>query len=150
MSRKYLTDKEIVQVLDTLADSEVDSEEEPVCGEDSETEDNILPNEDDSSSSSYEEDCQDSDEYDDDDCLTSRDGTRWKRTSPSAQQKSLRRNILRVAPGLTAISKNIDTPISAFQLLFDDSIVNLIIDCSGKGKRNRCAFCPRAKDTKYT
>ena len=87
MSRKYLTDKEIVQVLDTLADSEVDSEEVLVCGEDSKTEDNILPNEDDSSSSSYEEDCQDSDEYDDDDCLTSRDGTRWKRTSPSAQQR---------------------------------------------------------------
>ena len=75
MSCKYLTDKEIVQVLDTLADSEVDSEE-LVCGEDSETEDNILPNEDNSSPSSYEEDCQDSGEYDDDDCLISRDGTR--------------------------------------------------------------------------
>ena len=80
MSRKYLTDKEIVQFLDTLSDSEVDSEEELVCGADSETEDNILPNEDDSSSSSYEEDCQDSDEYDDDD-----HGTRWRRTSPSTQ-----------------------------------------------------------------
>ena len=32
MSRKYLTDKEIVQVLDTLADSKVDGEEELVCG----------------------------------------------------------------------------------------------------------------------
>ena len=127
MSRKYLTDKERVQVLDTLADSEVDSEEELVCGEDSETEDNILPNKDDSSSSSYEEDCQDSDEYDDDDCLTSGEGTRWRRTFPSAQQKTLRRNILRVAPGLTAISKNIDTLISAFQLLFDDSILTLIM-----------------------
>ena len=37
-----------------------------------------------------------------------------------------------MAPGLTAISKNIVTPISAFQLLFDDSIFNVIIDCSEK------------------
>ena len=54
------------------------------------------------------------------------------KTSPSAQRKTLRRNTLRVALGLTAISKNIDTPISVFQLLFDDSIFNVIIDCSEK------------------
>ena len=90
---------------------EVDSEEELICDEDSEEEDNILPNENDSSSSSYEED---SDEYDDKDYITSRDGTKWRKTSPSAQRKTLRRNTLRVELELTAISKNIDAPISAF------------------------------------
>ena len=90
---------------------EVDSEEELVCDEDSEEEDNILPNENDSSSFSYEED---SDEYDDKDYITSRDGTKWRKTSPSAQRRTLRRNTIRVAPGLTSISKNIDTPISPF------------------------------------
>ena len=37
-----------------------------------------------------------------------------------------------MALGLTAISKNIDTPTSVFQLLFDDSIFNVIIDCFEK------------------
>ena len=87
---------------------EVDSEEKLICDEDLEEEDNILRNEYDSSSSSYEED---SEEYDDKDYITSRDGKKWRKTSPSAQRRTLRR---RVAPGLTAISKNIDTPISAF------------------------------------
>ena len=66
-----------------LADLEVDSEEELICDEDSE-EDNILPNEDDFSSSSYEED---SDEYDDEDYLTSRDGTPWRKTPPPLSEK---------------------------------------------------------------
>ena len=87
---------------------EVDSEEKLICEEDLEKEDNFLPNEDDSSSSIYEED---SDEYDDKDYITSRDGTKWRKTSPSPQRRTLRR---RVAAGLTAISKSIDTPISAF------------------------------------
>ena len=129
MSRKSLCSKQISEVLDSLANLEVDSEEELICDEDSEEKDNILPNEDDSSSSTYEED---SDEYDDEDYITSRNGTKWRKTSPSAQRKTLRRNTLRVASGLTAISKNIDTPISAFQLPFDDSIFNVIIDCSEK------------------
>ena len=119
MSRKFLCDKQIGKILDSLANLEVDSEEELLCNEDSE-EDNILPNEDDFSSSSYEED---SDEYDDEDYLTSRDETQWRKTSPSTQRKTLIRNTLREASGLTVISKNIDTPISAFQLLFDDSIL---------------------------
>ena len=87
MSGKSLCYKQISEVLDSLADLEVDSEEELICDEDSE-EDNILPNEDDSFSSSYEED---SDEYDDEDYITSRDGTKWRKTSPSAQRRTLRR-----------------------------------------------------------
>ena len=119
MSRKFLCDKQIGKILDSLADLEVDSEEELICNEDSE-EDNILPNEDDFSSFSYEED---SDEYDDENYLTSRDGTQWRKTSPSTQRRTLIRNTLREAPELTVISQNIDMPISAFQLLFDDSIL---------------------------
>ena len=120
--------KKIGEVLDSLADLDVDCEEELICNEDSE-EDNILPIEDDSSSSSYEED---SDEYDEEDYPTSRDGTQWRETSLSAQRRTLIRITLREAPGLTVISKNTDTPISAFQRLFDDSIFNVIIDCSEK------------------
>ena len=108
---------------------EVDSKEERICDEDSEEEGNILPNEDDSSSSSYEED---SDKYDNEDYIISRDGTQWRKTFPFAQRRTLIRNTLPVAPGLTFIIKNIDTPISAFQILFDDSIFNVIIDCSEK------------------
>ena len=119
MSRKFLCDKQIGKILDSLANLEVDSEEELICDEDSK-EVNILPNEDDSSSSSYEED---SDEYDDENYLTSRDGAQWRKTFPSAQRRTLIRNTLREAPGLAVISQNIDTPISAFQLLFDDSIL---------------------------
>ena len=66
-----------------LAYLEVNSEEELICNEDSE-EDNILPNENDFSSSSYEED---SDEYDDEDYLTSRDGTQWRKTPPPLSEK---------------------------------------------------------------
>ena len=106
---------------------EIDSEEKIICDEDSE--DNILPNEDDSCSSSYEKD---SDEYNEEDYITSRDGTQWRKTSPSAQRRTLIRNTLRVAPGLTVISKNVDKRISVFQLLFDDSIFSVIIDCSEK------------------
>ena len=116
------------EVLDSLADLDVDSEEELICNEDSE-EGNILPNEDDSCSSSYEED---SDECDEENYIISRDGTQWRETSPSAQRRTLIRNTLRVAPGFAAISKNVDTRISAFQLLSDDSIFNVIIDCSEK------------------
>ena len=74
MSRKSLCDKQISEVLDSLADLEVicEEEEELACDEDSEEEDNILPNEDDSSSSSYEEDL---DEYNEEDYIISRDGT---------------------------------------------------------------------------
>ena len=84
MSRKSFCDKQISKVLDSLADLEVDSEE-LICDEDSE--DNILPNGNDSSSFSYEED---SDKYDDEDYKTSRDGTKWRKTSPSAQQRTIR------------------------------------------------------------
>ena len=57
MSRKSLCNKQISEVLDSLANLEIICEEEKlICDEDSEEEDNILPNEDDSSSSSYEED----------------------------------------------------------------------------------------------
>ena len=76
MSRKSLCDKQISKVLDSLADLEFDSEKELICDEDSE-EDNILPYEDDSSSSSYEED---SDKYDNENYITSRDGTKWRKT----------------------------------------------------------------------
>ena len=127
MSGKSLKNNQIGEVLNSLADLEVDSGEELICDEDSE-EDKLLSNEGDPSSSSSEEN---SDEYDDD-YITSRDGTKWRKTPPSAQQKTLKRNILRVAPELTDISKNIDTPQSAFQLLFDDSVLNMMIDCSEK------------------
>ena len=83
MSRKSLCDKQISKVLDSLADLEVDSEEERICDEDSE-EDNILPNENDSSSSSYEED---SDEYDDEDYITSRDETNVGKFPPSVNEE---------------------------------------------------------------
>ena len=129
MSRKSLSDNQIGEVLNSLADLEVDCEEELICDEDSEEEGKLLSNEDDSSFSSSEEN---SDEYDDDDYITSRDRTKWRKTPPSAQRRTVKRNTLRVAPGLTDISKNIDTPLSAFQLLFDDSILNMIIDCSEK------------------
>ena len=98
MSHKSLCDKQISKVLDSLADLEVDSEEVRICDEDSEEEESILPNKDNSSSSSYEED---SDEYDDEDYITSRNGTKCRKTSPSTQRRTLRRNTLRVAPGLT-------------------------------------------------
>ena len=81
MSRKSLCDKQISKILDSLSNLEVDSEEERICDEDLE-EDNILPNENDSSSFSYEEDL---DEYDDEDYITSTDGTKWRKTSPSSQ-----------------------------------------------------------------
>ena len=81
MSRKSLCDKQISEVLDSLADLEVDREE-LICDEDSQ-EDNILPNEDDSSSSSYE----DSDQYGDQDYITTRDGTQWRKTSPLLNEK---------------------------------------------------------------
>ena len=85
MSRKSLCDKQISKVLDSLADLEVDSEEELICDEDSEEEeDNILPNEDDSSSSSYGEE---SDEYDDEDYITSRNGTKWGKLPPPLNEK---------------------------------------------------------------
>ena len=89
MSRKSHCDRQISEVLDSLADLEVDSEEELICNEDSEEEDNILLIKDDSSSTSYEED---SDEYDEEDYITSRDGTQWRKTSPSAQRRTLIRN----------------------------------------------------------
>ena len=96
--------------------------------EDSE-EDSILPNEDNFSSPSYEKDL---DEYDGEDYITSRDGTQWRKTFPSAQRRILIRNTLRLAHGFTVISKNIVSPISAFQLLSDNSIFNVVIDCSEK------------------
>ena len=81
----------ISEVLDSLADLWVNSEEELICDEDSEEKDNILSNEDDSSSFRYEED---SDEYDEEDYIISRDRTQWRKT-----------NTLRVAIGLTVIKK---------------------------------------------
>ena len=111
MSLNLLCDKQISEVLDSSADLEVNSEEELICDKDSEEKENILPNENNSSFFSYEEG---SDEYDEEDYITSRDGTQWRKTSSSAQRKTLIRNTLRVAPGLTVISKSIDTPRSAF------------------------------------
>ena len=51
-----------------------------------------------------------------------------KRESLNGFIGTLIRNTLRLA----VISKNIDTSISAFQLLSDDSIFDAIIDCSEK------------------
>ena len=86
MSCKSFCDKQISEVLDSLADMEIDSEEELICDEDSEEEDNILPNEDDSSYFSCEED---SNEYDEEDYITSRDGTQWRKTPPLPQRRTL-------------------------------------------------------------
>ena len=129
MSRKCLSEHQISEMLKDLDDMEVDSEEELIDNEDSENEDNVLPDEEDSDSS-YEEDA---DEYEDNDnFMTSRDGTKWRKTGPLSQQRTLRRNTLLKALGLTGISRNIDTPISAFHLLFDENINSIIITCSEK------------------
>lgn len=130
MSRKLLSDKEIGELMNDLSDLEVDSEEELICDENSEVEDQVLSSREEDSSSSSSEDI--SDEHDDDESIQSRDGTNWRKSPPSSKRRTLKRNTLRVAPGLTDLSKNIDTPISAFRLLFDDSILNMIIHCSEK------------------
>ena len=84
---------------------EVDSEEELIDNQDSENEDNVLPDEEDSASS-YEED---GDEYEDNDnFMSSRDGTKWRKTAPSSRRRTLRRNTLLKVPGLTEFSRDID------------------------------------------
>lgn len=125
MSCKLLSDKEIGELINDLSDLEVDSEEELICDENSEVEDQVLSSRKEDSSSSSSEDI--SDEHNDDESIQSRDGTNWKKSPPSFKRRTLKRNTLRVTPGLTDLSKNIDTQISAFRLLFDDSILNMII-----------------------
>ena len=72
MPRKGFNEDKIRKILyEELRD---DSEEKIVCDEDSKEEDKLVSN---SSSSSFEED---SDEYDnDDEYVTSGDGTKWKK-----------------------------------------------------------------------
>ena len=65
-------------------------------------------------------------------CLASRDGTKWSKNPPRNKGRIPRRNISRVVPGHTNYSKNITTPQNAFQLLFDDTILDIIIKCSEK------------------
>ena len=83
----------------------VDSEEELIDNQDSENEDNVLPDEEDSDST-YEEDA---DEYENNDnFMTSREETYWRKTAPSSRRRTWRRNSLLKAHGLTEFSRNLD------------------------------------------
>ena len=87
MSRKSLSEYQIRKVLDEeLGD---DSEEKTICNENLE-EYKLFSDESDSSSSSFEED---SDEYDDDEYITSRDGTKWRKTPPSISRRTLQQKL---------------------------------------------------------
>ena len=134
MSSKCLSEDQIIQSLNCLEDGfEDNSDVEIVCENDFEDEDNLLPDEADSSPSSSKKDV---DNYNDDKYITSREWRKWRTTPSLTLRRSLRRNILRVVPGITNASKNITTPLSAFHLLFDASIMNIIIDCSENKAEN--------------
>ena len=130
MARKNPTDEEIVELLQKLDEETVDSEEEIVPHEDSEPEDRMPIDESDSASSSLNSE-EESAEFEDD-YITSRDGTKWTKNPPRNKGRIPRRNILRIVPGHTNYSKNIATPLNAFQLLFDDAILDIIMKCSEK------------------
>ena len=80
--------------------------EELIYHKDSENEDKILPNEDDYCSI-YEEDLDEYVDGDREDFKISRNRTKWRKTFQSTQQRTFRQNTVRVAPGLTAISKTL-------------------------------------------
>lgn len=128
-SKKKISDSKIAAILaESDNDLSDESGKEFTDEEDSEVEDNVSYDEDSSSSSSSEsgsESEEDVHEY-----ITSRDGTKWTKKSPNNRGRRLQRNTLRVAPGLTNYSKNIITPLNAFQLLFDDEILDIIIKYS--------------------
>ena len=128
-----LNDDQIRAILDAADDELSDgSEEDFISGDDSETEDANPSLLEEISSSS------DSDEYDDQtensnvNVVTSRDGTNWSKIAPPKNCRRSACNTLLKAPGLTNYSKNIDTPLSAFKLLFDNTILDIIINCSEK------------------
>ena len=130
MARENLNDAEIVKLLQKFDQEIVESEEEIITHDDSEHEDGMSIDESDSASSSLsskKESAECENDY-----FTSRNGTKWSKNPPCNKGRIPRRNILRVVPGHKNYSKNITTPQNAFQLLFDDAILDIIIKCPKK------------------
>ena len=127
MSRKTLSDNEIRLILSNNDDL---GEEELIPCNDSEVEDNVLHDDSDKSPSSDAD--SETNENDIQDYITSRDATKWSKVPHKSKGRTLKRNMLRQAPGLTRYSQELNTPLGAFQLLFSDKITDIIIECSEK------------------
>ena len=74
-----------------------------------------------SSSSDSDDDFQ----TDDNDRVTSRDRTNLSKVPPPANRRRSTCDQLLKAPGITEYTGNIDTPLSAFKLLFDDKMFHI-------------------------
>ena len=124
MSRKTLSDNEIRLFLSNNDDL---GEEELIPCNDSEVEDNVLHDDSDKSPSSDAD--SETDENDiQEDYITSRDGTKWSKVPHKSKGRTLKRNMLRQAPGVTRHSQELNTTLDAFS----DKITDIIIECSEK------------------
>ncbi|CAH2100862.1 unnamed protein product [Euphydryas editha] len=64
-----------------------------------------------------------------DDIYVSRNGTRWSKTCPSAT-RARSQNIRFRPPGPKGAARNAETPLSCFELFFDESIFEILVICT--------------------
>lgn len=64
-----------------------------------------------------------------DDIYVSRNGTRWSKTCPSATRVRSQ-NIRFRPPGPKGAARNAETPLSCFNLFFDESIFEILVTCT--------------------
>lgn len=106
---------------DGSSDDQYNDIQEDLVEDISETEDEILF---DSDYGTYEENISDNKTSN---SIISRDGTSWSQEPFSDKGRRLSKNILKKKPGLTVYSKQIKTPLDAFNLFITDEIIDIIV-----------------------
>lgn len=135
--------KRLQEMLEVVSSDEENIEEEL---EDSDDEDLFSDHQ---SESSEECDSSEDDVCDQTDFFIGKDKTtKWHKEPFRVQKRRAPQNIIRKLPGNTQLSKNVTSPIDAWRLIFDDSIIEMVLECTNIYIEKICGNFKRQRDTK--
>ena len=88
---------------------------------------------------------------DDLDCYTGKDGeTVWKKNKPRVNVRIHIHNIIMELTGVKGSAKNTKTPKDCWSCFFDESIMNILVECMNKYINENKASCSRDQHAKNT
>ena len=81
---------------------------------------------------------------DDSDCYTGKDGeTVWKKSKTRVNVRTRAHNIITEPTGVKSSAKNAKTPKDCWSCFFDESIMNILVECTNKYINENKASCLR-------
>ena len=76
--------------------------------------------------------------------------TVWKKSKPKVNVRTCARNIITEPIGVKGSAKNSKTPKDCWSFLFDESIINILVECTNKYINENKASCSRDRHAKNT